>query len=123
MKLLTSIMLMLFSVTIAYAECEHSFAYGQIKQDCDKAGYSSNQNSVEYTEIPYNANQQVSKHKTEQKHVASLEQSIKQAYVTQSNFKPTHTQLDQVRQLLEYAQRQGCSWGGKFDQPQLVCPE
>lgn len=123
MKIFATSILLLNCITFAYAQCEQTFAYGQIKQDCNNSQNRSIQNSIEYTEIPYNANEQVSKHKTESKQVASLEQSVNQAHVTQSNFKPTHTQLDQVKQLLEYAKSQGCTWGGKFDEPLLVCPE
>ena len=107
---------------IANADCSGSVAYGQYKQDCDYSETTSNR-TIEYTEIPYTANVKISKQKVSGEKLANLEQSVSQAHITQSPFKPTHTQLDQVRQLLEYANSQGCAWGGKYEKPLLVCPE
>ena len=118
LTLVISIMLLTFAQP-ALAECVNTFAYGQIKQDCSHSNGSS---GVEYTEIPYNANRQISKHKNSKETIASLEQSVNKAQTTQSPFEPTHTQLDQVKQLLDYAKSQGCTWGGKFDEPILTCP-
>jgi len=114
--------------TITYADCRSVLVYGQYKKVCDSSATESThtaggQNIIEYTEVPQNATQPVAKQKTTPKKLASLEQSVEQAYAEQSHFKPTHTQLDQVHQLLEYAKSQGCTWGGKYDKPLLICPE
>jgi len=116
--ILTSITLLTATQTVL-AECTSTFAYGQVKQDCSH----SNNESTEYSEVPYNGNVQISRDQKQQKKLASLEQSVNQAQAAQSPFKPTHTQLNQVIQLLDYAQSQGCTWEGKFDQPQLSCPK
>ena len=121
-KILTGILLF-SAANITYADCSGSWAYGQYNEDCDTSVTSNNERTTEFTQIPYSANKQISKHKTEKERLASLEQSVNQAQTTQSPFKPTHTQLDQVRQLLEYAQSQGCTWKGMSDKPLLVCPE
>lgn len=106
---------------IANADCSGSVAYGQYKQDCTNSETFSDARSIEYTEIPYNANVKISKERTSQEKLATLEKSVAQAQT--STFKPTHTQLDQVKQLLEYANSQGCTWGGKYEEPLLICPE
>lgn len=107
---------------IAHADCSGSVTYGQYKQDCDYSNPPDGR-TFEYTEIPYTANEKISKQKINREKLANLEQSVSQARTTQSPFKPTHTQLDQVRQLLDYANSQGCTWGGKYERPLLVCPE
>ena len=123
MKNIITGIIIIGATSIANADCTSSLSFGQFKQDCTNSESANSERTVEYTEIPYNANDKVSKHKTKQENVASLEQSINQAYDTQSHFEPTHTQLDQVKQLLDYANSQGCTWAGKFDEPSLVCPE
>lgn len=117
--ILTSITF-LIAIQTALAECASTFAYGQVKQDCS---HSNSENTVEYHEIPYNGNVQIPNRHIQANKVVSLEQSVNQARAAQSPFKPTHTQLNQVIQLLDYAQSQGCTWEGKFDQPQLACPK
>jgi len=122
MKILLTAIFLAFLTGLVHAECKSSLAFGQYQHDCDQPQTHSNSESVEYTQIPYNANGKISRHAPNQQNVASLEQSVSLAQTTQSPFKPTHTQLDQVRQLLEYARQQGCHWMGPFDQPELVCP-
>lgn len=107
---------LLVTTSIAFAECTSTLTMGQFNQDCEA---SANERSIEYSLIPYNNNAQANK----QNNVATLEQSVAQAYVTQTNFKPTHTQLDQVKQLLDYAESQGCRWEGSLEKPLLICPE
>lgn len=109
-------------IGIANAECRSTVSYGQYKQVCDNSGASSENRSAEFTEIPYVANERISKERSSKTKLASLEKSVSQADTQDSLFKPTHTQLDQVKQLLEYANSQGCTWGGKYDKPQLICP-
>ena len=113
--------------TTAFAECRSVLVYGQHKTFCDSqdaqpSNTNKNPNSIEYTEIPHSANTQITKQRIEPNNLASLEKSVAQAHIEQSPFKPTHTQLDQVRQLLEFAKSQGCTWSGKYDQPELICP-
>ena len=109
----------------AFADCRSVLVYGQHKVICDSSNMepSNNQNTIEYTEVPQASKVPISKQKTEPKRLASLEESVTQAHENQSGYKPTHTQLDQVRQLLEYADSQGCRWGGKYEKPLLICPE
>ena len=113
--------------TTAFAECRSVLLYGQHKTFCDSSdaqpsNTNKNPNSIEYTEIPQSAKTPINKQNIESNKLASLEKKVARAHLEQSPFKPTHTQLDQVRQLLEYAKSQGCTWGGKFDQPELICP-
>ncbi|MDW3094094.1 MAG: GNAT family N-acetyltransferase [Gammaproteobacteria bacterium] len=122
-KTLIAFIFILGAIEIANANCNGSLAYGQYKQDCNHSDASNNSSTTEYTEIPYTANVKISKQKIREEKLANLEQSVTQAQATQSPFKPTHTQLDQVRQLLDYANSQGCKWGGKYEKPLLVCPE
>lgn len=126
-KILLGICLVSLSA-ITYADCRSVLVYGQYKKVCDSSTTepshtAGDQGTIEFTEVPPNATQPVTKQKAAPKKLASLEQSVEQAYKEQSHFKPTHTQLDQVHQLLEYAKSQGCTWGGKFDRPLLICPE
>ena len=123
-KILLGIFIAASFSTMAFAECRSILVYGQYKQICDSAGSHTpgKQNTIEFTEMPHASKQPVSKQKSEPKNLASLEQSVNQAHLDQSPFKPTHTQLDQVRQLLEFADSQGCDWGGKYDKPILNCP-
>ncbi len=123
-KILIGICLASFS-SLSFAECRSVLVYGQHKDICDssKIESSNNQNTIEYTEVPQASKRPISKQKSETKKLASLEHSINKAHANQSSYEPTHTQLDQVRQLLEYANNQGCRWGGKYEKPLLICPE
>lgn len=122
-KILLGILLTSLSAW-AFADCRSVLVYGQHKNICDsdKQLSQTKQNSIEYTEVPQVSKQPISKQKTEPK-LASLEQSIALAHENQSGYKPTHTQLDQIHQLQEYAKSQGCTWGGKYEKPLLICPE
>ena len=123
-KILLGILFTASFSSMTFADCRSVLVYGQHKLICDSTDAQSagKQNTIEYTEMPHASKQPVSKQKSAPKKLASLEQSVNQAHLDQSPFKPTHTQLDQVRQLLEYANSQGCTWGGKYDKPQLRCP-
>ena len=116
MKNILIAMSFFLTANLAHANCAASITLGQVKQDCNNEQTSSTYGNVEYSQIPYNRTQ-------DKQNIASLEHTVEHAYITQSNFKPTHTQLNQVKQLLNYAERQGCKWGGKHDQPTLICPE
>ena len=126
-RILLGICLASLSMT-TFAECRDVLVYGQYKQICDDDTQTQQTNTVygpnviEYTRTPHTSESDITK-QTQASNLASLELSVKRAQENQSRLKPSHTQLDQIRQLLEYAESQGCTWGGKYENPLLVCPE
>ena len=113
MKLLLTGILLVGVSGAAIADCKPRVSHGQHKQACD----NSNDNSlVEYGEI---SSAGIFRSNTTTK-PQKLDRS--ETHVRMAQSKTTLTP-EQVKQLVEYANSQGCNWEGIQHRPLLTCPK
>jgi hypothetical protein len=102
---------------VVIADCKTYVSHGQYKQNCDLANTPDNQ-VTEYSEVSRAGLIRSDKAtRALQRHNPN-----KQTYMAQLQTTPL-PQPGQIRQLIEYANSQGCKWEGTQHRPLLICPK
>ena len=104
---------------VTMADCTTQLSHGQYKQICDSSNHSNKEDIIEYSEVSRAGVSRLDeRNKTQETYNPKTQQE--QTQVAQSQ---TALQPEQIQQLIEYANRQGCKWQGVQHRSLLICPK